>query len=194
MPERYITAMACYLIQQVLIAHDMGDNKLFVERKKKLAKLLTGHAVALVGQFQRAPENPKVAATLGDGIEAWLDCYQQSHRGLRIAETDELEKLFELLKLLGFKKEQIVLAGNSPDMLSKEHEASEFRLPAANLIQRAGSYRSIKRTPLEKTHMPTLFVSTSSEILRDSARTKQGGASLAMTKLHHLFFLVGGYP
>ncbi len=175
--------------RSVKAAHDVGDNKLFVERKKKLAKLLTGHAVALVDQFQRALENPKAAATLGDGIEAWLDCYQQSHRGLRIADTDELEKIFELLKLLGFKKEQIALAGNSPDMLNKEHEASEFELPTENLIQRANSYRSIKRSPLGKRRAPTLLVSASSGKISDSARAPHGGAALAMQKLHHLFFL-----
>lgn len=170
-------------------AHDIGDNKFFVGRKKMLTKLLTGHAIGLIDKFQRALENPKIAATLEEGIEVWLDSYQHSHRGLRIADRDEQKIIIELLNVLGFKKEQIVLVGNSLDMLNNEHEASGVKLPSENLIQRAVSYRSIKRLPLGKNRAPTLLMSINSNQLKDSARTRHGGAALAMKKMHQLFFL-----
>lgn len=173
----------------VKAANEIGDNNLLVNRKKKLKKLLSGHGIELIEKFQEALKNPKIVAKLQDGVDVWLESYQRSHRGLRIFDADEQNKIIELMRLLGFKNEQIALAGNSLDLLNEELETSDLKIPSENLIQRANSYRSIKRTSLEKTYTPTLLVSITSKKLKDSARTSQGGASLAMKKLHHLFFL-----
>ena len=156
----------------------------------QLRKLLTGHGSELVKRFQKSIENKKANTILEEGLEIWMDNYQRSFNGLRIPYSEELIDFIELLRLLDFKPEQIVLSGASDEpRIMKQEEEFRKRLPGVNIIRRAESYRTNKLTKIETTHAPSLLVSLNSETVKESALTSQGGASLAMTKLHHLFFL-----
>ena len=155
-----------------------------------LRKLLTGHGNELIRRFQKAIENKKAEKILDEGLEVWQNNYQRSLRGLRIPYSEDLDVFVEILKLLDFKNQQIVLSGISDDPMTKKQEENiKKKFPNLNIIRRSGSYRTNKRTSIEITHAPTLLVSINSENLKDSVQTSHGGASLAMTKLHHLFFL-----
>lgn len=173
----------------VRAAQKVGEYNLIAERNMKLRKLLTGHAIDLLPKFQKVLEDPNVAQVLKDGVDVWVDRYQRNHSGLRIPYADEQKKLVDLLTLLGFDKTQIAVVGNSIDIF-KDKFAEGIKMPAQNIIQRARSYRSTQRTPNGLILSPSIFVSSTSLKLKESARTANGGASMAMQKLHHLFFLV----
>lgn len=165
------------------------DNFLANEQKSKMKKLITGHAIGLIKTFQNALENPKFERIMKEGLDVWLDRYQRAHSGLRIPYKEELKIFIELLELLGFHKKQIVLVGSIADNYSKVQGDSRFEISDENFILRSENYRSIRRTPTETTYAPALFVSINSNMLKDSARSSQGGASIPMQKLHHLLFL-----
>lgn len=181
-----ITGYRAYLLLQS--ANKMEDKESFAVMRKELRKLLTGHAIGLLAKFQKIHGNPKDTAILEDSVDVWMDLYRRGHSGLRLHDAEELQKLLDLLQLLGITNEQVALAGNLPDLFREMPEAASG-VPPKNLIQRAGSYRSREWAPLRKIFAPTLLVSVSSKEIKESAHTPYGGASLGMKKLHHLLFL-----
>ncbi|MDD4979483.1 MAG: tyrosine-type recombinase/integrase [Gallionella sp.] len=170
-------------------ANDVGDNNQIAEQKMKLKKLLTGHAIDLLGAFQKLIENPKYEKILADAVGVWLEQYRPSHSGLQLTFSDDVSKMINLFDALGIKKGQIALASNSSEILFENSNATSIGIWPENILRRSNSYRSVKRTPLGVTQSPTLLVTQRPAGITNSARKSSGGASLQMHKLHHLLFL-----
>ena len=99
----------------------------------QLRKLLTGHGSELVKRFQKSIGNKKANTILEEGLEIWKDNYQRSFNGLRIPYSEELIDFIELLLLLDFMPEQIVLSGSSDEpRIMKQEEEFRKRFPGVN--------------------------------------------------------------
>ena len=152
----------------------------------KLSKLMKGHAVDLIQKFKEAFENTGKTPLLERGIEAWERCYEATRSGLRIPYSDDLDAIVTMLEILGIEEKQIMLAGNSREVISDMIRNSDAKMNDVGILKRAASYRTNKRTPLGKKNSPTLLVANSPDV--DAGNSKIG-QSLSMKKLNHQFFL-----
>lgn len=161
----------------------------FIEMHAHANKYLKGHAAKLIPIFKQAIDNPKNIKKIENGLRVWAECYNASHPGLLIPFSEDIKIVTEMLELFGIRKEQFAFASNSMDRLLEDVTNSKITPSPRNLIQRSSNYRSKKRTPIGTTHASTLLISTSPSGLSDIAYQSAGGASVQMTKIHHLLFL-----
>ena len=146
-----------------------------------LSRLMSGRAIDFIPKFKEAFENPKKFPKLQRGIEAWTNNYEANQSGIRIPYEDDLDAFIEMLSVLGIDKEQIILASNSPSEFSKWSGTMKI-----NVVSRADSYRSSKRTPSGTKKAPTLLVTHAQN---GDVNNPKAGQSISMIKLNHQFFL-----
>ena len=154
----------------------------------KIDKLLTGHAVKLIPKFKEVLSNRKFEEQINDGIAVWLESYKPNQSGLNMPYAENIKSMFDLLNLLDIKNEQIGLASNSTEEIIVLTKEMKLKIPSTSLIVRSKYKRSIKFREYGISPAATLHVTSSSQIPAIAHHPK-GGASIAMQKLHHLFFL-----
>lgn len=165
-----------------------GNKEPFIQQGK-LDKLLTGRGMELQERMRQVLENPMAHEKLAEGLNIWEERYKRGRSGLWLPYADEQRKMVALLKLLGYEDEQIAIVGNSLNILDEATKSGGVKLPPDNQIKRAASYKSVRRIPLGVAPAPAFHVAGNPEKLKGSAHTRYGGASIAMTKLHHILFL-----
>lgn len=147
-------------------------------------KLLAGYATKLIQPLKESLENPPTRRVLQNGLDVWLDSYSRSRPGICITHPADVEKLIKALNAIGISNEQLALIVDA-DLDNKETAAAAI----ANRIRRSTRHPQKIRTPSGMQNAYTLLASLSGPSIKESAQDIHGGASLGMTKLHHLLYL-----